>query len=33
VAEPEALAAAPWLQLDEVLASSPPAILARARTR
>jgi 4-amino-4-deoxy-L-arabinose transferase-like glycosyltransferase len=33
VAEPEALAAAPWLHVDEVLASSPPAILARARTR
>jgi hypothetical protein len=33
VAEPEVLAAARWLQVEQVLASSPPAVLARARVR
>ena len=33
VAEPEALAAARWLQVEQVLANSPPAVLARVRVR
>lgn len=33
VAEPDALAAASWLRVERVLASSPPALLARARVR